>query len=230
LAGALLLAGCGRIWLPQSVERGAGARAAHEILQRSPSLPGHPWSAFVSDAGRKLAAVSERPDYGYTFTIVSSPEINAYSTPDGEIFLTDGLIAATDGDQEAVAAVLGHELGHVARRHGAEALQSRFGVAAALMALFGFDGHEASKVGTAAFELADLGYGREMELEADLCAIRYMTRLGYPPEAGLKFLRILAAREDAHGAGLERYLSSHPPTDERLNYAEAYAAKLSSAQ
>ncbi len=226
LTAALGVSGCGRVWLPESAERLIGEAGSKRILERYKLVTNSPWEPFIQDAGRKLVAASERPDYDYRFHIIEDEEINAVSLPDGQIFVNTGLLKAANGDRIAVAALLGHEIGHVARRHGAESFQSGIGITAAGAAVFGFDG----TLGNAAAELAgallELGYGRDMELEADLCAVRYLIRLGYPPEAGLKFLRMMAAKEHENVGSLAYYLRSHPPTEERLRYSEAYAASI----
>lgn len=224
---ASALAGCGRVWLPEAVERRAGEMVSREMLRSYPAVEGHPWAPFIEDAGRKLAAASERPGYAFSFRIVSSAEINAFASPDGQIIITTGLLKAAGRDHEAVAAVLSHEIGHVARRHGAEAIQSSVGLGTGVIVLFGMDGSLASAAAGLAAQLAVLGYGRDMELEADLCAVRYLARLGYPPETGMKFLRIIKEKEkEREEPAFVGYLRSHPPTEERLRYSEAYASGL----
>lgn len=226
LALAVPLSGCGRIWLPEYIERRAGDLLARELARDMPPVEGHPWDAFLQDAGKKLAAVCERPSYGYRFRIVHSPQINAFAFPNGEIFVTDGLLKAVGRDAEALASVLGHEIGHVARRHTAEALQSKVGLRSVGFLLFGVDQSVARVSADLAAQLTELGYGREMELEADLCSIRYLAALGYPPETGLKFLKILAEKDRERGPDFLRYFQTHPPTQERVNYAEKYAKAL----
>ena len=230
LTTTLALSSCGQIWLPESAERRIGELASGHMFERTPPVENSPWEAFVQDAGKKLAAASERPDYDYRFHIVASPEINAFALPDGQIFVTDSLLKAAGQDRDAVAAVLGHEIGHVARRHGAEALQSSIGLTAGGAAIFGFEGSLGRAAAGLASQLLELGYGRDMELEADLCSIRYLTRLGHPPEDGLRFLRLLAVREHEQAGSLDYYLRSHPPTDERIRYAESYAASVTATR
>ncbi len=226
LCVASAFCGCGRVWLPESLERRAGNLLARGLAEEMPPVEKHPWDPFLQDAGRKLAAVSDRPSYGYRFRIVRSAQINAFALPNGEIFVTEGLLKAVGRDGEALASVLGHEIGHVARRHTAESLQSKIGLRSAGFLLFGVDQSLARVSADLAAQLTELGYGREMELEADLCAIRYLARLGYPPETGLKFLKILAAKEGDRGPDFLRYFMTHPPTRERVEYAEKYAKSL----
>jgi predicted Zn-dependent protease len=225
-AAAAALAGCGRVWLPESVERRVGEMTSEEMRRAMPAVMNNPWNAFVQDAGRKLAAVSERPGVDYRFIIVSSPDINAFSSPDGEIFITDSLLKAAGRDELAVAAVLGHEIGHIARRHSAEVLQEELGLGSVGVLLFGFDHSLARMAGSLASRLVELGYGRDRELEADLCAVRYLTRLGYPPRTGVRFLKLLAAHENDRLPMFVRYFLTHPPVEERIRYAERYEDSL----
>lgn len=228
---AALFSGCGGVWLPETIERRVGEMVSRELARELPAKEDDRWAPFIQDAGRKIAAVSERPAYSYVFKIVRTSEVNALALPNGEILVTEGLLRLAGRDGEVVAAVLGHEIGHVARRHSAEALQSQVGAEVALTLLFGFErslGRAAAEFGA---QLEELGYGREMELEADLCAIRYLTRLGYPAETGLKFLKVLASLEEGekHSA-FERYLRTHPPAAERIRYAQTYADSLSASK
>jgi predicted Zn-dependent protease len=226
-AASVLLAGCGRVWLPVSIEKRVGEMTARHMLEAMPHVENDPWQLFVDDAGRKLAAASDRPDYDYQFIIVDSPQINAFASPDGEIFITEGLLRLAGRDEEAVASVLGHEIGHVARRHGAESLQSKAGLYIVGVALFGSEGSLARATASLGAKLITLGYGRDMELEADLCSVRYLTRLGYPPRTALKFLRLMAEHEHEQTPVFVQYLQTHPSTSDRIRYAEAYADSLS---
>jgi len=228
ILASTLLAGCGRVWLPDVLEEEAGRATASHVLSQMPPADDSPWAPFVKDAGKKLAAVSERPDVDFRFYIVNSPEINAFAAPDGEIFVTTGLLRFAGRDSEAVAAVLAHEIGHVARRHGGEEIQAEMGWTTAAVAIFGLDHSLTKLLAGLAGQLVDLGYGRDRELEADLCSIRYLTRLGYPPSTGLKFLQLFQAHEHERLPGIAKYLASHPPTADRLAYAKAYAENVAS--
>ncbi len=220
----LLLSGCSGVWFPEKIENRIGEMSTKAILKKMPAHSDPAWQKYIEGMGSKIASVSDRPDYHYRFYIVDSSTVNAFAVPDGSVFVTTGLLKHAGQDPQALAGVLAHEIGHIARRHSAEKLQSRLGFGLLGIIVFGFGDSMVKQVTS---EIVELGFGREMELEADVCAARYLVRLGYPPDASLKFLKILLPLEKAGGGGegLEKYLRSHPKTGERIEYVEGYLAQ-----
>lgn len=225
---ALLLAGCSGVWIPEKIENRLGELTTEAILRQMPPKSDPAWQKYIESLGRKIAAVSDRPGYHYRFYIVESSTVNAFAVPDGSVFVTTGLLKYMGRDQAALAGVLAHEIGHIARRHGAETMQSRWGYQLLSAVLFGFGDSAVKMAGDMTNQIVGLGYGRVMELEADLCAARYLLQLGYPEESVLKFLTSLLPLQagGGGGSGIEKYLRSHPPTEERLKYAKDYLRSL----
>lgn len=222
----LLLSGCSRIWVPEKVENRVGELVTQSVLKQMPAHADPAWQRYIEEMGRKIAAVSERPAYHYRYYLVESSTVNAFAVPDGSIFITTGLLKLIGQDQLALAGVLAHETGHIARRHGAETLQAQLGYGLLSTIIFGFGDSVAKQAGSMTNQIIGLGYGREMELEADVCAVRYLARLGYPPDGSLKFLRsLLPMEKDQHDITIEKYLRSHPPTTERIRYVEDYISR-----
>ena len=220
---AFLLSGCSQIWIPEKVENRVGELVTKSVLLQMPVHTDPAWQKYIEDMGRKIAAVSERPSYHYRYYVVESSTVNAFAVPDGSIFITTGLLKLIGQDQLALAGVLAHETGHIARRHGAETLQSRLGYGVLSFIIFGMENSAAKQAGSMTSQLMDLGYGREMELEADVCAVRYLARLGYSPDSSMEFLRsILPLEKDQRDVSIAKYLRSHPPTTERIEYVESY--------
>ena len=226
LVFSFLSSGCSRVWLPESVETAVGKYATKAILKEMPAYSGERWQGYLDRLGKRIASVSERPDFSYRFYIVRSSTVNAFAVPDGSVFVTTGLLELIGKDELALAGVLAHEIGHIARRHGAETLQDTLGYAAISFIIFGFDDSIGRAAGDFAGELMSMGYSRDMELEADLCAVRYLVRLGKPPGSALRFLQLINSTGRSQGGLLERYLSSHPPTTERIDYVKSYIRKL----
>jgi predicted Zn-dependent protease len=220
---ALLLAGCSGVWVPEKIENRVGEQVTQAILTKMTVRSDPAWQKYVEDMGRKIAAVSERPSYHYRYYIVESSTVNAFAVPDGSVFVTTELLKYAGRDQLALAGVLAHEIGHIARRHSAETLQTKLGYGLISVIIFGFGDSVAKQAGSMTSQIMELGFGREMELEADLCAARYLLRLGYPPDASLRFLKILLPLEKGRqDFALEKYLRSHPQTKERIQYVEDY--------
>lgn len=167
---------------------------------------------YVDSIGQLLARTGERPDLGYTFTVLDSPDVNAFALPGGYVYVTRGLLALA-GDEAELAAVLAHELGHVTALHHARRHGQTMAANLALLtvgALVGSAGAGAQRRAADAGGLLATGvlrsYSREHEYEADDLGIRYLARAGYDPGAMPRFL----ARMRAHGR-LEAALAGRPP-------------------
>jgi len=181
--------------------------------------------AYVREVGSKVAPFSERPDTHYTFTLLDSPMVNAFALPGGYVYVTRGTLAVADSEAQ-LAAVLGHEIGHVAARHQASRYSS--GVvtslgAAILAAAVGSPAvSDALSVGT---NLYMSSYSRDQERQADTLGVRYLGRAGYDPAAMSGFLRgmDIYLNDEAQALGEEKpdmsYFSSHPNTGERIAQA-----------
>jgi len=196
--------------------------------------------AYINRVGQKLAAQSDRPNLVYHFTVLDSTEVNAFALPGGYIYITRGLLAYLNSEAE-LAAVLGHEIGHVTARHAVrqytKATASGFvgmviGIATGIQAtqdLFN------NVVGNAILS----GYGRENELEADRLGAKYMARVGYDPQAVINVLGILknqeeyekklAAAENRPPHIYHGVYASHPSADKRLQEVVAEAQKFKTA-
>ena len=192
-------------------------------------------TAYVSSVGQFIAATSERKDVKYTFTVLNTPDVNAFAVPGGYIYTTRGLLALANNEAE-LASVLGHETGHITARHTAErmgqAQQTQLGVLGATLlgAVLGgqtgadLAGGLASQYG----QVRLAGYSQEQEFEADSLGVRYMKRATYDPQASATFLSALRAQTqlEAKLAGKDpnvvddtNMLASHPRTVDRVQRA-----------
>ncbi len=141
------------------------------------------------------------------------PSMNAFALPGGTVVLLDALVRGTAGDDRLVA-VVGHELGHVARRHSMQAFFEGAGVGAAAGLLWGdFSGQAAGIPAT----LAMFDYSRDAEREADEDAVRFLREAGRSARPMVDALCLLqGAERDAGMEGLPRLLSTHPKLAERI--------------
>ncbi len=185
---------------------------------------------YVKTVGQSLAATTEMPALSFTFTVLDDELINAFALPGGYVYVTRGLLALAS-DEAEMAGVLAHEIGHVTARHSAERYSK--GVLAGIGAtVVGVAGAVAGVPGVA--DLAGFGaqaymqsYSREQELEADMLGIRYMSRVGYDPEAMARFFRKMDAYTqlqatiagDPGAANRFSILASHPRTGDRVAQA-----------
>ena len=184
--------------------------------------------SYVRSIGSELAKVSKNPDIDYQFFIIDDEIVNAFAAPGGYIYISRGLLKLLNSEAQ-LAALLGHEIAHVAARHFRRQGNRNFlGKSAALAAeiVTGV----ATGSGSTAYELGNLtsvwalsaskGYGRELELEADGLSAKYLLESGYDPLAVFEMLSILKDDENfkrSRGGGSYHGLfASHPRTDRRL--------------
>ncbi len=185
-----------------------------------------PANLYINTLGQALAKMSDRPETfgGYRFLIQDSDEINAFAAPGGFIFVTRGMIRCCK-DEDALAAVLAHEIGHVQEKHGLQAIhQSRVTQAVTTLGMEGakyFGPRELSAL-TQTFEdsIADIthtlivsGYSRSQEKEADLAAVTILKRVGYSPQ-GLPHM--LEQMEKQLKPNAKDFAKTHPSPRDRI--------------
>ncbi len=258
LLAASLLAGCGtpvlnpvtgeteRSVMTEADEIAEGRRMHAQVLQAYGVVKDAKLQAYVNEVGQRLAAKSHRPDLRWTFTVLDSPEINAFALPGGFVYVTRGIMAYLDSEAD-LAGVIGHEIGHVTARHGAQRAtrQQRAGIgvfAATVlgMVLEGAAGVEGAgdlvgQVSQQAAAGAIASYSRDQELQADRLGAEYLVRSGYDPDSMVAVIRLLRDQEQfaadaARAAGRalperNQWLASHPSNEQRLQDIQAIAAK-----
>ncbi len=248
---AALIAGCATnpvtkqpdfVLMSEDQELALGQAAAKQVAAQMPLLKASdPLVRYVDEVGQRLAAVSDRPNLFYRFHVVDDPTINAFALPGGYIYIHRGLLVHLNSEAE-LAAVLGHEIGHVTARHAVkrytQAQAYRLGMA--ITSIF-------VPIPMAMGQISDLialaviqGYGREAELQSDELSLKYLARAGYDPHATIGILETLKRLDDLDakekreaGEKVERYhgaFASHPETEKRIREAVAKAASLQKAQ
>lgn len=186
--------------------------------------------AYVSGVGARVTKNTERPDVKYKFYVLDSPIVNAFALPGGYIYVSRGLLALANSEAE-LAAVLGHEAGHITGRHSAErysqsALAS-IGASVVGMAVNTPGVSDALGLGA---NLYLSSYSRGQEREADSLGLRYMNHGGYNTDYMAAFLSSMKAQSDldAQVEGNKKnaamsYFSTHPATGERVADTRAQA-------
>lgn len=234
LGGAALVAACSdnaatgrrQLLLISDAELSAlGQEAWRDALQRLPRVGDAAIQRRLSRIGQKLAEVSPTAtENDWEFVVFDTPEINAFVLPGGKVGFFRGLIDEARSDDE-IAAVMGHEIGHVEARHAAERMSQQaaleLGVSLAAAALSEEYGRNAETIagalGAGALYGVILPYSRMQELEADRLGVRLMTNAGYDPSGALLFWRRMAG----DGAGALEWMSTHPADARRLAELEA---------
>ncbi|EKE16868.1 MAG: hypothetical protein ACD_10C00756G0001, partial [uncultured bacterium] len=183
---------------------------------------------YLSEVGRRLDAKTHRPQMPYSYRVLNANYVNAYTFPGGAIGVTRGILVDLD-DEAELAALLGHELGHVNARHAAQR-QGQSMVAQAAMT-------GVNLIGSAAGygRLTDLGtklgasvllssYSRDNEREADALGQEYMVRAGYPAKGMVGLQQLLVEQQKASPSMLQTMFSTHPMSSERRDSAKQMAA------
>ncbi len=208
----------------QAQQGGAGEQEHRKVLQAYGGVYDEPKvSGYVAAVGGRIAANSELPKSQFRFTVLDSPDVNAFALPGGYIYVTRGLVALANSEAE-LASVLAHEIGHVTAKHSAQRQNRSIGMALGGALLGALTKNKMlSDLANQGGQLYLLSYSRQQEFEADQLGIRYLTQAGYDPYAGADFLEAMeqhaslesTLRGEQAGARSD-FLSTHPTTPKRI--------------
>ena len=193
----------------QEVELG---RASHQsVIEGYGLYNDNDWQAFVTRVGQSLAKVSHRPQLEYHFYVVDSPVVNAFALPGGWVYFTRGILAHFNSEDE-LAGVMGHEIGHVTARHGAEQYSRAqvAGLGLELATAFSpklgqYRGFLEMGAG-----LLFLKFSRNQESESDKLGVSYASTVGYDTHDMAGFFNTIARISGGSGQSLPTFLSTHP--------------------
>lgn len=234
LAATLPLAGCdGPVpgWLadllvPEGMAAELGLQAFRQILRETPPLRDPLLQRRVAAVGERIVAASASPWPRWQFLVLDGPAINAFALPGGHVGVYRGMLQVMGGEAH-LATVLGHEVGHVNARHGAQrlvaenalALALRLGATLLAMSDVRIPPDLVVSLGGTAAELGLIRpFSRGQELEADALGLRYMARAGYDPAEAVSFWRRMQ-RLQGEG-GTPAFLSTHPSSSQRIERLE----------
>ena len=254
---AAALTGCGsasinpvsgqaeRSVMSESAEIAEGKKAHEQVLQEYTALKNPRVQAYVNELGQRLAKQSQRANLQWTFTVLDSPEINAFALPGGYVYVTRGIMVYLDSEAD-LAGVVGHEIGHVTARHGAQRATRQqnagLGVLAASVLGAVLESRGVSGAGQMAGDISQTvaagyiaRYGRDQELQADGLGAEYLSRVRYDPRNMVDVINVLKNQE-RFAADLARaqgrpvpeqnnWLASHPSNDQRLDTITRLAAQ-----
>ena len=206
-----------------------GRQMNAEIVQTMGVYNNPEMQEYVNSVGQKLAKAGNRPNLEYTFTVLDTEDVNAFAIPGGFIYISRGILPYLSSEAE-LAAVLGHEIGHVTAHHASRqqtqgTLAGIAGIATAILT-----GQPAlAQLTDVAGEAVVRGYGRDMELEADRLGAEYLARTGYDPQAMIRVIttlkdqerfEVVAAKQEGRKPHVYHGLfATHPDNDTRLKQA-----------
>nr|WP_263012197.1 M48 family metallopeptidase [Laspinema sp. D2d] len=185
----------------------------------------------VQQVGQRIVqqSVVSQSEYPFEFYVLQdSQTVNAFALPGGQVFITNGLLQRLNSPGQ-LAGILGHEIGHVVARHGAEHLAKRE-LGSTLVTAVGIattdeqgGGRQAAAIARVANEMIALRYGREAELESDRLGVQFMAQAGYDPRAMIEVMEILSSAQS--GSPSPEFVSTHPNPDNRIQRLEEAIAE-----
>ncbi len=211
-----------------------GLQAAPDMAQQFGGLlHNEKIASYVEEVGQKVVAGSDakKGPYQYHFHALADPQtVNAFALPGGQVFVTLGLLRQLSNEAE-LSGVLGHEVGHVVGRHGAEHLAKQQ-FAAGLVGAAGVASYDSrdpyrsartAAMAAAVAQMVNMRFGREDELEADQLGVRFIKEAGYDPEGMSQLMQVLA--KAGGGRRTPEFFSTHPNPENRLERIDALIQK-----
>ncbi|HNX30938.1 MAG TPA: M48 family metalloprotease [Holophaga sp.] len=235
-AGGLVLAGCARnpvtgksqlMLVDEGDERAIDKeQSPHQFSEDFGTVQEPRVNQYVQTVGRALGAKSHRPNVPYSFRVVEASHVNAYAFPAGSIACTRGILLSLD-DEAQLAALFGHEVGHVSARHSAarmsQSLLIQAAVAGTAVAVAVKDKRYApiaGAVGALGSGLLLAKYSRDDERQADALGLEYMVRCGYNPDGMTGLMGMLTSLHEEEPSKLQLMFATHPMGRERLENAQ----------
>lgn len=218
-----------RVQLSAEQEVIIGRQSAPQMAEQHGNLyPDQTLQDYVDEVGNRVVqnSVAKGSPYPFEFHLLRDPQtINAFALPGGQVFITAALLSKLNSEAQ-LAGVLGHEVGHVIGRHGAEHLakQQLGGALVNAVGIASSDGYgggqQAAILAQAVNQMVNLKYGREDELESDRLGFQFMTQAGYNPMGIVELMKIL---DDARGnaGGQPEFMSTHPDPGNRIEQLTA---------
>jgi len=213
------------VLMSEAQEIEMGKSADPQILQQYGLYPDSALQVFITEKGKKMAAISHRPNIEYNFRIVDSDILNAFAIPGGYVYFTRGIMAHFNNEAE-FAGVLGHEIGHIAARHSVaqqrNQLLGQIGIIAGV--IVAPDLAQFAQTASEGLGLLLLKFSRDAEREADRLGVEYSSKINYDAEDMAMFFQTLKRKSELSGSQAPPpFLSTHPDPGDRYTTVLALA-------
>lgn len=189
-----------------------GQSVSKSFEEKYKTVKDYALQAKVDEIGQKIVSVCDRKDINYRFKVLDDKEVNAVSLPGGYIYLFKGLTDKVENDNE-IAGVIAHEVGHVVAKHIIKKLQAALGYNLMNLILISTTNANVVQGANAAFAAMFIAYSQEDELLADKLAVKYTKLAGYNPEGVLTLLEKLKGQKEIREFS---YWRTHPYITERM--------------
>ena len=209
------------ISLTPAQEIAMGLQAMPEMVrQHGGEYPDPAFQEYVDEVGWRLVNNSAAADteWAFEFTLLADPNtINAFALPGGQTFITAALFSRLETEGQ-LAGVLGHEIGHVVARHGAQRMAKANLTNGLIGAVaVGAGGADSAQMAAMIGNMVNMKYGRDDELQSDQLGVRFMANSGYDPRAMIGVMEILA---EGGSNGQPEFFSTHPNPENRIQRIE----------
>ena len=203
----------------ESDERAIGSANAAQVDSELPIVHDSVVDRFVTELGQSMASKTSRADLDWRFAVVNSSDVNAFALPGGFIYLNRGAIEQA-GRFDEIAGIMGHEIGHVVRRHSVKQLQGQERRTVELVLLctltricHSVGGRVAVQVGEDALAAK---YSQHDEAEADSEGVVNTLRAGIDPEGLPSFFEKLFEQQERQPSLVEAFFATHPTDQSRV--------------
>lgn len=227
---AMTVAACA---VSQQQEVELGANSAAQVSTQLPLIHDAAIESYVTSLGNQLAKVTDDRNLAWHFTVVDSKEVNAFALPGGWIYVNRGLIERATNMSE-LAGVMGHEIGHVTKRHSVQQMQQAEGANVGVSLLCTLTKVCESGASQAAINVGGSAlfakFSRTDEAEADAEGVKTTVKAGISPEGIPEMFRILLSERQTNPGALDAFFASHPLEEDRITATEAQIAKYPANQ
>jgi predicted Zn-dependent protease len=232
-ASLALMGGLTACGISQQQEVEMGQDYARQINSQLPIVSDPEVNRYINVLGDQIASRTSRADLDWRFYVVDSREVNAFAVPGGFIYVNRGLIERTKRMDE-LAGVLGHEIGHVVRRHSIEQMEKAQGANVGVTLACILTSICNSQVAGAAINIAGgavfARFSRQDELEADQEAVANTVRSGISPQGIVTMFQTLIAERRSRPGAVEGWFATHPLEEDRIAAAQATINSIPSSQ
>lgn len=229
LLAALQLAGCSLFMMSPRAEIELGGQLRAQLEPKLAMVGDPAVDAYVKDLGQRLWSKTPPGQVPPHFHVIRNKELNAFAIPGGDIYVHSGTIESAD-DEAELAGVIAHELAHVSRRHGAQAIARERGATLILDILGGTAGPTAQVAGQLLSTGVMFNYSQSEETEADTIAVGTLDALGYDPLAINSFFKKIKDKYGDKSTPVLNLFASHPPTSKRMENVQTLSGKLPPTQ
>jgi predicted Zn-dependent protease len=206
-----------------------GKQIAQEVERSSKLVEDPVVNEFINRVGQNLVRNSDAR-VPFTIKVIEDDSVNAFALPGGFFYVNSGLILRAQEEDE-LAAVMGHEIAHVAARHGTkDATKGELAQLAMIPTMiflpYGWGGYAIYQGLNFGIPMTFLKFSRDHEREADFLGLQYMYKAGYDPNAYVTFFERLQADDRRRPGTIPKVFSTHPPTAERIENIQKEIARI----